>query len=123
MCKTLSHICILYLIMEIRMEDFEQFLLKENLSRKTITSYLYTINKYFDQYEMLTKKDLLAFKGELIEDFSPKTVNIRLQGINKYLEYRKRQDLRLKMVRIQQKNFLENVISDADYKFLKKFFC
>lgn len=36
-----------------------------------------------------------------------------------YLEFFKKDKLRLAPVKIQQKNFLENVISDADYKFLK----
>lgn len=48
-----------------------------------------------------------------------KTVNLRIQAINKYLEYLEKPQLRLKAVKIQQKSFLENVISNADYKFLK----
>lgn len=36
-----------------------------------------------------------------------------------YLEFIKKDKLRLAPVKIQQKNFLGNVISDADYKFLK----
>ena len=57
--------------------------------------------------------------GYLVENFKPLTVNLRLQGINKYLEYTKHDILKMKFVKVQQKNFLENVISDADYKFLK----
>ena len=52
-------------------------------------------------------------------NFKPQTVNLRLQGINKYLEFTKQEKLKVKFVKVQQKNFLENVISDADYKFLK----
>lgn len=54
-----------------------------------------------------------------MEFFKPKTVNLRIQGINKYLEYLGKEKLQLKAVKVQQKNFLENVISNADYKFLK----
>ena len=54
-----------------------------------------------------------------MENFKPQTVNLRLQGINKYLEFTKQEKLKVKFVKVQQKNFLENVISDADYKFLK----
>lgn len=39
-----------------------------------------------------------------------------------YLEFIKKDKLRLAPVKIQQKNFLGNVISDADYKFLKNCF-
>ena len=44
---------------------------------------------------------------------------MRIQAINKYLDFIKKSNFRLSPVKIQQKNFLENVISDADYKFLK----
>jgi len=69
------------------------------------------------RYIRLTK---LAYKGYLMEFFKPKTVNLRIQAINKYLEYLEEQQLQLKAVKVQQKNFLENVISNADYNFLKK---
>ena len=66
-----------------------------------------------------SKENLLAYKGFLMEYFKPKTVNLRLQGINKYLQYIHKEELQLKFVKVQQKNFLENVISNADYQFLK----
>ena len=31
----------------------------------------------------------------------------------------KKEKLKMRFVKVQQKNFLENVISDADYKFFK----
>ncbi len=55
-----------------------------------------------------------------MEHFRPQTVNLRLQGINKYLEFIRKEKLKLKFIKVQQKNFLENVISDADYRFLKR---
>ena len=61
----------------------------------------------------------MTYKGYLMEQYKPKTVNLRIQAINKYLEFLGKEKLQLKFVKIQQKNFLENVISNADYKFLK----
>lgn len=55
----------------------------------------------------------------MIEKYKPKTINIRILGVNKYLEFLKQDKLKLKIIKIQQKTFLENVISDADYKFLR----
>ena len=69
--------------------------------------------------KQFSKENLLAYKGFLMEYFKPKTVNLRLQGINKYLQYIHKEELQLKFVKVQQKNFLENVISNADYQFLK----
>jgi len=67
----------------------------------------------------VTKKNLLSYKGFLIEKYKPKTINIRILGVNKYLEFCRLEKLKLKVIKIQQKTFLENVISDADYKFFK----
>ena len=67
----------------------------------------------------VTKKNLLSYKGYLIETYKPKTINIRILGVNKYLEFLKQDKLKLKVIKIQNKTFLENVISDADYKFFK----
>lgn len=101
------------------LEEFEAHLRRSNLSENTISSYLLTIRMYQQLSGEITKQNLLAFKGYLIETYKPKTVNLRIQAINKYLDFIKKEKLRLAPVKIQQKNFLENVISDADYKFLK----
>lgn len=99
---------------------FEEFLKKENLSEHTISVYLWTVDYYNNNYASLSKENLLAYKGYLIEYFKPKTVNLRIQAMNKFLDYNKLNDFRLSAVKIQQKNFLENVVSNADYNFLKQ---
>lgn len=101
-------------------QTFEEYLRKENLSENTITSYLWTVNYFTEHYDTVNKENLLAYKGYLMEFFKPKTVNLRIQAINKYLEYLGKEKIALKAVKVQQKNFLENVISNADYNFLKK---
>ncbi len=99
---------------------FENYLKKDNLSAHTISAYLWTVEYFNNNYDGVTKDNLLAYKGYLMEYFKPKTVNLRIQAINKYLEFLEKEKLRLSAVKIQQKNFLENVVSNADYKFLKK---
>ena len=101
-------------------ETFEQHLRKSNLSENTIHSYLWTVDFYHAHYDEVNKENLLAYKGYLMEFFKPKTVNLRIQAMNKYLDFLHRDRLRLRAVKVQQKNFLENVISNADYNFLKK---
>lgn len=101
-------------------EQFKAFLEKSDLSRNTITSYVWTVNHFITNYGDVNKENLLAYKGFLVEHFKPQTVNLRLQALNRYLEFIKKDKMKLKFVKVQQKNFLENVISDADYKFLKK---
>ena len=93
--------------------------MQQNLSENTINSYVFTVESFFVNYNEITKKNLLAYKGMLVEKYKAKTVNLRIQGINKYLEFIKREKDKLKFVKIQQKTYLENVISNADYEFFK----
>lgn len=98
---------------------FETFLRRLDLAKNTVSSYVWTVNYFERTYKEFNKKNLLAYKGYLVENFKPQTVNLRLQAINKYLEFIKQDKLKLRFIKVQQKNFLENVISNADYKFLK----
>lgn len=98
---------------------FENYLRRSDLSKNTVSSYVWTVNYFEKTYGVLNKKNLLAYKGYLVEHFKPQTVNLRLQAINKYLEFTKQDKLKMRFVKVQQKNFLENVISNADYQFLK----
>lgn len=99
---------------------FEEHLKKCNLSENTLASYLWTVDYFCRNYTGVTKENLLAYKGFLMDRYKPKTVNLRIQAMNKYLDYLGKPELRLKAVKVQQKNFLENVISNADYIFLKR---
>lgn len=99
--------------------NFEKQLSKSDLAKNTVTSYVWTVKYFLAHYKEFNRKSLLAYKGYLMENFKPQTVNLRLQGINKYLEFIKKDKLKMKFVKVQQKNFLENVISNEDYKFLK----
>lgn len=101
-------------------QTFEEYLRKDNMAENSIESYMWTVNYFTANYEHVSSENLLAYKGFLMEHFKPKTVNLRIQAMNKYLDYLGKSDIRLKAVKIQQKSFLENVISNADYKFLKR---
>ncbi len=99
---------------------FADYLRRGNHSANTIESYLWTVAYFTSHYDQVSIENLLAYKGYLMETYKPKTVNLRIQAMNKYLEYTGQTAFRLKSVKIQQKNFLENVISNADYTFLKR---
>ena len=100
-------------------EKFRKQLIQENLSKNTVNSYIFTVEHYFSKFSEITKQNFLTYKGMLLEKYKGKTVNLRIQGINKYLEFINKKELKMKFVKIQQKNFLENVISNADYEFFK----
>src|SRR5574344_1655441 len=101
------------------MKEFKNFLLHQNLSKNTIESYTTAADVYLKDFDEITKQNLLAFKAVLVDKYKGKTVNLRIQGINKYLEFIGKDKLKLKYIKIQQKTYLENVISDADYEFFK----
>lgn len=100
-------------------KDFRIYLQVKGLSDNTINSYLWTV-EYFLKHYKVEMESLFEYKGYLLENFKPKTVNLRLQGINKYLSFIGKEKLRLNSIKVQQKTFLEDVISHPDYLFLKR---
>lgn len=100
-------------------EIFETYLRQGNMAENTIAAYLYAVKEYYSRHKELNKRNLLVYKTYLIEKFKPKTVNLRIQAMNKYLDSVGKSRLRLKSVKVQQRSYLENVISNADYVFLK----
>ena len=101
-------------------ESFKTALREGNMAENTISAYIYAVNDYFSKHKTLNKRNLLLYKANIIEQFKPKTVNLRIQALNKFLEHVGKPKLRLKSVKVQQRTYLENVISQADYIFLKK---
>ena len=100
-------------------EEFERHLRGTNLSENTKASYLFAVRQYNNQYGEVSQKKLRAYKVWLIENYKPKTVNLRLRAINCYLESVGKEKWKQPFVRVQQKAFLENVISEADYEYFK----
>ena len=100
-------------------ENFETYLHQGNMAENTVAAYLYAVKEYYSRHKELNKRNLLVYKPYLIEKYKPKTLNIRIQAINKYLHCIGKSRLRLKSVKVQQRSYLENVISNADYVFLK----
>ena len=113
----------IYVLLIIRTDmntiDFEAFLRQENLAQNTITAYLYAVKDYYAHYKELNKRNLIAYKSYMTDNFKPKTVNLRILGLNKYLRYVGKSRLHMKTIKEQQRTYLENVISNADNEYLK----
>lgn len=103
-------------------DDFENYLASKNLSDNTQNTYIDAINHYRCRYDLnnITQQDLSNYKIYLIENYKPQTVNVRLRALNCYLEMINKKNLKIQSVKIQNKTFLENVISEADYEYLKE---
>ena len=102
-----------------KINAFERVLRQENYAQNTITAYTYAVRDYYARYPRIDKLSLLEYRELLIETKSPKTVNLRLQGLNKYLSTIGKKELQLKFVKVQEETFLENVISYEGYQFFK----
>lgn len=102
-----------------KIEKFEEYLKDQNLAVNTITSYLYAIRQFNSLYDTLTRKNLREYKLFLMKTYKPQTVNLRIRAINCYLESIQKEKWKLSSVKVQQKPFLENVISEADYLYFK----
>ena len=50
---------------------FKDYLAKTNLAKNTVASYVWTVNYFLSHYGEVNKKNLLAYKGYLVENFKP----------------------------------------------------
>lgn len=102
-----------------KINTFERVLRQGNYAENTIAAYTYAVRDYYARFPRVDKNNLLEYRELLIETRSPKTVNLRLQGMNKYLSAIGKKELQLKFVKVQEETFLENVISYDEYRYLK----
>lgn len=100
-------------------KDFNAYVKQKNLADNTIRAYMMAQRQFEENYARMTRANLLKYKAFLMETYKPQTVNLRIRGINCYLEFEGKESMRLPLVKVQQKTYLENVISDADYVYLK----
>lgn len=96
------------------LEDFEAWLIEEELSENTRKSYLYSIKTFFEFADEVTKTNLIKWKNKLMQTHSPKTVNLRLAGMRAYCDY-KGIPFTVKQIKLQKSTSVENVITIEQY--------
>ena len=97
---TIRYLILLPFIKQINMvTQFKLYLAKTNLAENTIASYVWTVTYFLEHYKEVNKKNLLAYKGYLVENFKPQTVNLRLPAVNRFLEFNKQEKLKMKFVK------------------------
>ena len=101
-------------------EPFERALRSENYSENTITAYRYAVRDFYARLGRMDKANLLCYKAFLSSQYNPKTVNLRIQGLNKFLSWSGQEELKLKVIKMPKAAFVENVISKEDYLFFKQ---
>ena len=127
--------------------EFEQELERQGKAARTIRIYSRSVFLYFSLYPELSIDHLRDYRCWLLKNYRLNTVNTRIYGINRYLDYllkagglpeafflgsspiaaddpviRRSQNgiYRLCPVKEQQKSFLDNVISQRDYERMKR---
>ena len=109
-----------------QLEQFKVYLKRKGAAPNTIAAYTASVRLFFSLYSEIDIVNLNAYKVYLLENFKPNTVNIRIFGINRYIEGLesgiplKLESYKLPSVRCQQHPFLDNIISNRDYERLKR---
>lgn len=101
------------------LNDFQAYMEERDMSKNTIRAYLYAVEQFLTRYHQIGHNNLMLYKCFLMERYKPQTVNQRIRALNCFLESLHFPISRVMMIRVQQKSFLENVISQADYEYLK----
>lgn len=99
--------------------DFRKMLVQLHFSQSTIRVYLSAVYTYYNIYRELNAKNLDGFKIYLENHYSPRTANLYIIGINRYLKYLGKPELQLHTKRLRHQNYLDGILSYEDYKRLK----
>lgn len=101
------------------LDKFRIYLENANKAPNTIRAYTYAVRQFLSLYPAVNHEHLMLYKCFLIERYKPQTVNLRIRAMNSYMEFLKLPSGKIPMIRLQRKSHLENVISQADYEYLK----
>ena len=102
-------------------EAFKNYLAETNLSANTQSAYLISVKQYQTLLgKEVTKNKLKKYKLHLMENYKPKTVNLRIRALNVFLKSIGKEKLKLSFIKLQQKTYIDNVISSSDYEYFQK---
>ena len=106
--------------LETELADFREYLLQHNMSDNTICVYVYAVRQFYRRHRQIIPANLQLYKVFLLEHYKPQTVNLRIRAMNCYMEYLNYENSRIPMIKVQQKMYLERIISQGDYEYLKR---
>ena len=101
------------------LDHFQKYLTFHNKAPNTIRAYSFAIRQFYELYPSLTPDTLLLYKCYLMDHYKPTTANLRIRAMNCYLEFKNLPYTKILMIKHPKRSFLENVISTADYEYLK----
>lgn len=105
-------------------EQFVEYLRRQDASANTIASCRASVRLFEGLYgEMTTQvtvQQLMGFKEYLLGHYKPSTVNNRIYGINRFLDFLGQTDYRLAAVRIQKLPFADSALTHEEYERLRQ---
>ena len=132
---------------ETLISDFGIYLEKQGHAAITIRVYSCSVRLFFSHYNSLSVEHLQSYRRWLLECYKPSTVNTRILGMNRFLDFMQNRGLldnekanfqspisaptdslritptghyRLRPIREQKHTYLDTVISQKDYDRLKR---
>jgi len=104
--------------------EFDNYLIDLEESDNTIKQYKYSLKTYENEVgKIINKQNLKKYKEILLSKRKPKTVNVRIAGIIKFIKFyadykkdKRYEEIIIKNVKMQNKTYLNNVISLEEFK-------
>ncbi|MGO0862703.1 site-specific integrase, partial [Clostridioides difficile] len=105
--------------MNIENELFEFEKSIQKLSKNTKYNYTLDIKQFLNIYknEDIDKTLLKRYKNEIIEDYSIKTVNRKINSLNAYLRF-KNIDIHVPVAKIQNQTFIDDMLTNEDVRLM-----
>ena len=105
---------------ETLISDFCVYLEKQGHAASTIRVYSCSVRLFFTHYDSLSIEYLQTYRRWLLKNYKPSTVNTRILGMNRFLDFMQLSKKRLRPIREQKHTYLDTVISQKDYDRLKR---
>lgn len=104
---------------DISISDYKTFLMLDEKSDNTIKKYIRDTERFLKSLKgkKFTKQEVINYKNSLLNSYEVTSVNSYLAAINKYLDFIKKPELKVKYLRIQQTSYSDenNILTINDY--------
>ena len=82
------------------LEAFREYLIENERSENTISSYTDSVKQFFSMFTDVSKKNMIEFKQRKIAEGSPKTAASRCIAMNQYCEFIGVPECKVKSIKI-----------------------
>lgn len=99
-------------------QGFTNYLKSKGYSENCIDTYVRGVELFYKKYNVMNIETLSQYENEINANCKPRTVNIRMCGMNSYFKYKGFTEYTFKKLKIQQKSFCDNIINESQYNTL-----